>query len=106
MMIEFGKNGTVSEEQYRENVRSQAEEILTKPVNKWRDWDYYFIESVDPVGLDETLNIAFEMQHREGIGIVAFVARQHGIELQHDDPAEAAMYAAIGDRIATNPTGY
>lgn len=106
MPTEFGKNGIVSEEEYRANVRPQAERTFGKPVAEWADWDFHFLAGTDPVGLDEVLQVATEMGHREGIGAIALSAHQQGLKVRHSDPETAAQYAAIVAKISPTPERY
>jgi hypothetical protein len=106
MAVEFGKDGVVSEEEYRVSVRPQAETTFGKPVEEWHDWDFHFLANIIPTGLDEALRVARAMGHREGVGAIALAAHQSGLKLRHDDPETAAQYAAIVNAISPTPREY
>ena len=85
----------------REFARGDAERIFRKPVAEWDGYDLAFFNVSSPLALDEALTVALLRGCDAGVGAIAVSAHILGSALRHEDPATAAQYAEIGDRIVT-----
>lgn len=96
-----------SEAEMRSFVRNDAERIFGKPVSEWDGMDFAFFTVSKPYALDEALNVALEMGHREGVGAIAAAAHIAGENISrlgpHQDMEAARQYATVCERIANEP---